>query len=155
MKKRLPILCAAVLLLGSAACVFPGKNIIEIRNDDGSRVVKTLSQDGTSRTEIRYRSDNSVAYEKTYLGMTQGARPQSAIVKDGSGRVTMSEHYRYNAAGRLQQLDTLNGQGETVVVMHYTYSADGKYTDHQHTDRSGNALTQEQVEAIWTTLEPK
>lgn len=155
MKKRLPILCAAFLLLGSAACVFPGKNIIEIQNDDGSRVVKTLSQDGTSRTEIRYRSDNSVAYEKTYLGMTQGARPQSAIVKDGSGRVTMSEHYRYNTAGRLQQLDTLNGQGEIVVIMHYTYSADGKYTDHQHTDRSGNVLTQEQVEAIWSALEPK
>lgn len=155
MKKRIPIICAAVLLLGSAACVFPGKKVTEIRNDDGSRVVKTLSEDSTSRTEIRYRSDNSVACEKTYLGMTRGARPQSAIVKDGSGRVTMSEHYHYNAAGRLQQLDTLNGQGETVVIMRYTYSADGKYTDHQHTDRSGKTLTQEQVEAIWSELEPK
>jgi len=155
MKKLLPLLCAAALLLGSAACIFPGKNITEIRNDDGSRVVKTLSEDGISRTEIRYRSDNSVAYEKTYLGMTRGTRPQSAIVKDGAGRVTMSEHYRYNAAGRLQQLDTLNGHGEIVVIMHYTYSADGKYTEHQHTDRSGKTLTQEQVEAIWSALEPK
>lgn len=146
---------ATALLFGTAACVSPDKNAAEIRNDDGSRIVKILSEDGTTRTESHYRSDNSVAYVKTYLGMTKGAKPQSAVVKDSAGRVTMSENYRYNAAGQLQQLDTLDASGEVVVIMHYEYSADGKYAEHQHTDRAGNPLSQEQAEAIWSRLEPK
>lgn len=155
MNMRLPLLCATVLALGTAACVSTGRKVTEIRNDDGSRVVKALSEDGTSRTETHYRSDNSTAYVKTYREMTKGARPKYAVVRDSSDRVTMSENYLYNSAGQLQRLETLNAQGQAVVIMTYAYSPDGKYAGHQHTDPAGYPLTQEQAEAIWATLEPK
>lgn len=155
MKKCLSPVWAAALIFGAAACVTTDKNVTEIRNDDGSRVVKALSADGTSRTETHYRGDNSVVYVKTYLGMTKGSQPQSAVVKDSSGRVTMSENYSYNATGQLQQLVTLDAQGKVVMTMDYEYSTDGKYTGHRHTDSAGQLISQEQAEAIWSRLEPK